>query len=57
MRGLPCEKFKEEIDIEKTPCPHPQGYCQYRERCIIYRLCKENRECREGRIKESDNNA
>ena len=52
---LPCEKYKEEIDIEKTPCPHPHDYCRYRSRCVINRLCREDRECREGRRNKSDN--
>ena len=30
-----CEKFKEYVNIEEG-CKHFQGFCPYRDRCLIF---------------------
>ncbi|MCG6534979.1 MAG: hypothetical protein L7F78_09860 [Syntrophales bacterium LBB04] len=40
-------KYNQEIDTTKNPCPHPADYCQFRDGCIINRLCMERTDCRE----------
>jgi len=30
-----CEKFKEYIEL-KRGCKNPQGYCPYRDRCMLF---------------------
>jgi len=40
-----CEKYKERIDINKRPCPHPNDYCPYRTRCIVNMVHKEKHCC------------
>jgi len=44
-----CAKYNQQIDISKNPCPHPADYCQYRDGCVINRLCMERKECREAK--------
>ncbi len=44
-----CTKYNQQVDISKNPCPHPTDYCQYRDSCVINRLCMENKECREAK--------
>jgi hypothetical protein len=34
-----CEKFKEYVS-QKKGCQHLQGYCPYRNRCILFLLQK-----------------
>ncbi len=47
-----CEKYKQTIDINKNPCPHPNDYCQFRTRCIINHYFKEAKDCTERRRKK-----
>jgi hypothetical protein len=55
QKTLFCEKYRQEVDIEKNPCPHPVDYCQYRTRCVINMQCTENLECKEKRRKQVEN--
>ncbi|HBE44493.1 MAG TPA: hypothetical protein DDW17_03320 [Deltaproteobacteria bacterium] len=50
-----CNKYKEYIDPNNSPCPHPHDYCQYREECIINALCMENEDCRKMRRNKIEN--
>jgi hypothetical protein len=50
-----CNKYKEYVDIDRIPCPHPDDYCQYRQQCIIHALCMEDTDCRKKRRKEFEN--
>ena len=42
-----CTKYTQQVDINKNLCLHPADYCQYRDSCVINRLCMENKDCRE----------
>jgi hypothetical protein len=49
-----CQKYSQEVDIEKDPCPHPGDYCQFRTGCVINRLCMDRSDCREKRRMRAD---
>ena len=44
-----CMKYNQQVDTDKNFCPHPADYCQFRESCIINRLCMDRKNCREKR--------
>jgi hypothetical protein len=53
-KKLLCQKYSQEVDIEKNPCPHPGDYCRFRNSCVINRLCMDSGDCREKRRMGAD---
>jgi hypothetical protein len=54
-KKLLCQKYSEEIDTEKNPCPHPDDYCRHRTGCVINTQCMDNVACKEKRRKILEN--